>query len=63
MSTSWPSKASGRKSKASTGDRLERRQTETEVRLATEIVGVAFAVNEVRDLLKESRLDRDRRDD
>jgi uncharacterized protein YlxW (UPF0749 family) len=31
---------------------LVRRQTETEVRLATELVGVAGAVREVRDLLR-----------
>ena len=33
--------------------RLERRQVETEIRLATEIVGVAGAVREIRDLLKD----------
>lgn len=32
---------------------LERHQTHTEVRLASEIVAVAKAVNEVRDLLRE----------
>ena len=32
---------------------LENRQTETEVRLATEIVAVARAVGEVRDLLRD----------
>jgi hypothetical protein len=31
---------------------LERRQSETEVRLATELVAVARAVNDVRDLLR-----------
>jgi chromosome segregation ATPase len=35
---------------------LERRQSESEVRLATELVTVARAVTEVRDLLRE-RLD------
>jgi len=35
---------------------LERRQTETEVRLASELVAVARAVGEVRDLLHD-RLD------
>jgi len=44
-------------------DRLERRQTETEVRLATELVGVASAVREVRDLLREDRVLRTRVDD
>jgi hypothetical protein len=41
------------------GDRLgalERLQTETETRLATELIAVAHAVNEVRDLLRD-RLD------
>jgi len=42
---------------------LVARQTETEVRLATEIVGVAGAVREVRDLLREDRKLRDRVDD
>jgi hypothetical protein len=32
---------------------LERRQTETEVRLASELVAVARAVGEVRDLLRD----------
>jgi hypothetical protein len=36
-------------------ERLERRETETEVRLASEIVAVAGAVREVRDLLREDR--------
>ena len=44
-------------------DNLERRQTETEIRLATEIISVAGAVREVKDLLAD-RLDlRDRVDD
>jgi chromosome segregation ATPase len=38
------------------GGTLERRQSESEVRLATELVTVARAVTEVRDLLRE-RLD------
>ncbi|MBI5482230.1 MAG: hypothetical protein HY906_25465 [Deltaproteobacteria bacterium] len=37
-------------------ERLERRQTETEVRLATELAAVAHAVTDVRDLLRD-RLD------
>jgi len=44
-------------------ERLERRQTETEVRLSTELVGVAGAVREVRDLLREDRALRNRVDD
>jgi hypothetical protein len=44
-------------------ERVERRRTETEVRIATEIVGVAGAVREVRDLLREDRALRDRVDD
>jgi hypothetical protein len=36
-------------------DRLEGRQTETEVRLTTELVAVAGAVREVRDLLRDDR--------
>jgi chromosome segregation ATPase len=43
--------------------RLERRQTETEVRLSTELVAVVGAVREVRDLLREDRALRDRVDD
>jgi len=39
------------------------RQTATEVRLATEIVGVAGAVREVRDLLREDHALRGRVDD
>ncbi len=42
---------------------LARRQTETEVRLATEIIEVARAVHGVRDLLRERLDDRDRVDD
>ena len=33
---------------------LERRQTETEIRLATELVAVTHAVNGVRDLLRDN---------
>jgi archaellum component FlaC len=44
-------------------DRIERRQTETEVRLVTEIVAVAGAVHEVRDLLREDRALRSKVDD
>ncbi len=33
-------------------ERVEHRQTESEIRLATELVAVAQAVNQVRDLLK-----------
>jgi septal ring factor EnvC (AmiA/AmiB activator) len=36
-------------------ERLERRQTEDSVRLATEVVAVAKAITEVRDLLREDR--------
>jgi chromosome segregation ATPase len=35
--------------------RLERRQSETEVRLSTEIVAVVSAVHELRDVLAEDR--------
>ena len=41
---------------------LEARQTQTEVRLATEIVAVAQAVGSVRDLLRERLDDRERVD-
>jgi hypothetical protein len=44
-------------------DRLERRQTEDAVRVATELVAVAHAVGEVRDLLKERRAEREKIDD
>jgi chromosome segregation ATPase len=43
--------------------RLERRQTETEVRLSTELVAVVGAVHEVRDLLREDHALRARVDD
>ncbi|HEV3191011.1 MAG TPA: hypothetical protein VGY54_10965 [Polyangiaceae bacterium] len=36
-------------------DRLGRRQTETEIRLSSELVAVVGAVHEVRDLLAEDR--------
>ena len=42
---------------------LERRQTETEVRLSTELVAVVGAVREVRDLLREDRVLQSRVDD
>ncbi|HEY3235486.1 MAG TPA: hypothetical protein VGJ84_12285 [Polyangiaceae bacterium] len=42
---------------------IERRQTETEVRIATELTAVAGAVQEVRDLLRERLDDRTRVDD
>ncbi len=46
-----------------TRERLEKRQTETEMRLATELVGVAAAVLQVRDLLQEDRTVRTRVED
>jgi chromosome segregation ATPase len=42
---------------------LRDRQTATEVRLATELIGVAGAVREVRDLLREDRALRGKVDD
>ena len=44
-------------------DLLARRQTETEVRLATEIVALAGAVDRTNKLLRERLDDRDRIDD
>lgn len=44
-------------------DLLARRQTETEVRLATEIVALAGAVDRTNQLLRERLDDRDRLDD
>jgi hypothetical protein len=44
-------------------ERVERRQTETEMRLASELVAVGGAVREVRDLLREDRALRERVDD
>ena len=41
-------------------DRLERRQTESEIRLATAITAMAGTLIEVRDLLKDRAEDRDR---
>ena len=35
-------------------ERVERRQTESEIRIATEIVGVASAISQVRDLLRDT---------
>ncbi len=42
---------------------MERRQTESEVRIASELVSVARAVDQVRDLLRERLDDRQRVDD
>ena len=36
-------------------ERVERRQSETEVRLATELIGVATAVNQLKDMLVADR--------
>jgi hypothetical protein len=44
-------------------DHLERRQTEDATRLATELSAVAHAVGQVRDLLRDGRVDRSRMDD
>lgn len=44
-------------------DTLARRHAETEIRLATELVEVARAVNGVRDLVREGLAARDRVDD
>jgi hypothetical protein len=44
-------------------DRLEQRQTATEIRIATELVGVAGALREVRDELRQDRTLRARVDD
>ncbi len=43
-------------------DRLESRQAEDSIRLGTELLAVARAVVEVRDLLREQRLERERLD-
>ena len=43
-------------------DRLEHRQTESEMRITTELVAVAGAVREVRDVLRDHRADRARID-
>jgi response regulator RpfG family c-di-GMP phosphodiesterase len=43
--------------------RLERRQTEAEVRVSTELVAVVGAVREVRDVLRADHVLRDRVDD
>jgi hypothetical protein len=40
-------------------DGQEKRQTEDSVRLATELVAVARAVDEVRDLLRDQRIERE----
>jgi hypothetical protein len=44
-------------------ERLERRQTEDATRLATELVAVAHAVVEVRDLLRTQGADRSKLDE
>ncbi len=44
-------------------DRLERRQTEGEIRVATELVAIAGVMREVRDELREDRALRVRVDD
>ncbi len=44
-------------------ERLENRHTEDITRLATEVIAVAKAVVEVRDLLREQRVDRTRLED
>jgi hypothetical protein len=44
-------------------DRLERRQANSEIRIATELVAVAEAVREVRDELRQDRVLRTRVDD
>lgn len=44
-------------------ERLERRHTEDITRLATEVIAVAKAVVEVRDLLRDQRADRTRLED
>jgi hypothetical protein len=46
-----------------TNERLERPHTESEIRLATEVVGVAGAVRELRDLLRDDLALRARVDD
>ncbi len=44
-------------------DRVERRQSETETRLATELIGVANAVNQLKDMLMADRVLRQRVDE
>lgn len=44
-------------------DGLERRRTESELRVATELVALSGAVRDVKDLLRERLDDRDRIDD
>ena len=44
-------------------DRIEHRQTETDLRIATELVALAGAVREVRDAYREDRTLRHRVDD
>jgi hypothetical protein len=43
--------------------RLEKRQSDDATRLSTELVGVAKAVLQVRDLLREQRIERERVED
>lgn len=43
-------------------ENIERRQTESKIRLASELVNVAHAITEVRDLLRDRLDDRDRID-
>ena len=55
-----------RKEQTATNERLEQlevRHSEDTIRLATEVVAVAKAVGEVRDLLREQRSDRTRLED
>lgn len=40
-------------------DRLDKRQAESEIRLSTELIAVAGAIREVRDLLREDRATRE----
>ena len=44
-------------------DRLERRQVDVEIRLSTEIVGLAGVVRDLRDTFREDRASRVRLDD
>jgi hypothetical protein len=44
-------------------DRLERRQTEADLRIATELVAIAGAVRETRDAYREERAPSHRVDD
>ena len=44
-------------------DRVERRQSDTETRLATELLGVVAAVNQLKDMLMADRVLRQRVDE